>query len=68
MSQDIQRRMREQDVAIFLHKRLHKSQKILVCKSDMELAQEIVSLFETGEPLEDDERPRVSSRRVQTPE
>jgi hypothetical protein len=32
------------DIAVFLHSRLHKSKKILVCKSDMELAQEIMAI------------------------
>ena len=33
------------NVAIFLHSRLHKSKKILVCKSDMELAREIMVII-----------------------
>lgn len=66
MNPDTQVRLRENALAIFLHSRLHKSQKILMCRSDHELAKEIVALLEGEEsPNEDDERPRVSSRRVQ---
>ena len=58
-----QTRLRENELAAFLHSRLHKSQKILMCKSDMELATEIVALFEgAGETNEDDEREGIPSR------
>lgn len=36
-------------IAVFLHSRLHKSKKILVCKSDMELAQAIMEIIEQEE-------------------
>jgi hypothetical protein len=53
MTQDLRTRLLEQEVATFLHRRLHKSQKILVCKSDMDLAIEIVELL-TESSDEDD--------------
>jgi hypothetical protein len=45
MTTDPHTRLSEQDLAAFLHQRLHRSQKILMCKSDMALAQEIVALL-----------------------
>lgn len=58
-----QARLRENAVAIFLHLKLHKSQKILMCKSDMELAKEIVALLEgAGEIDENNEREGIPSR------
>ena len=58
-----QTRLRENAVAIFLHSRLHKSQKILMCKSDMELSKEIVALLEgAGDLDENNEREAIPSR------
>ena len=42
----------ETRIALFLHRRLHKSQKILICKSDMELAVDIVALLNEVEDEE----------------
>lgn len=61
MSQNLEMR-----IALFLHRRLHKSQKILICKSDMDLAEDIVELL--NEANEDDGGTAVRSRRVPAPE